>query len=44
MVWSDWGVEDKIEVARLDGADRQVLVSTNLNKPRGITIDYATQR
>ena len=44
MVWSDWGVEDKLEVARLDGADRRVLVNSGLNKPRGIAIDYKTER
>lgn len=44
LVWSDWGASDKIEMARMDGEDRKILVDSGLNKPRGITIDYTAER
>ena len=38
VYWTD-ALEDIIESCYLDGSDRRVLVSTNINHPFGITID-----
>ncbi|KAM6202636.1 nidogen-2 [Rhynchocyon petersi] len=38
MYWTDSGL-DKIERARLDGAERRVLFQTDLVNPRAITVD-----
>ena len=37
LFWTDTG-RDKIEVARLDGSSRKVIVSSNLDEPRAIAI------
>ena len=44
LFWTDWGVSAKIEVASMDGNQRQVLISNNLGWPNGITADYDLQR
>ena len=38
MFWTDSGL-DKIERARLDGSERQVLFDTELVNPRAIAVD-----
>jgi low density lipoprotein receptor-related protein 5/6 len=38
LYWSDTGT-DRIEVSRLNGTSRRVLVSENLDKPRAIAVD-----
>ena len=44
MYWTDWGEPAKIERASMDGTGREVLHSTGLIWPNGITIDYHDQR
>jgi low density lipoprotein receptor-related protein 5/6 len=38
LYWSDTGT-DRIEVSRLNGTSRRVLVSENLDEPRAIAVD-----
>lgn len=40
MYWSDWGEPGKIERARMDGTDRQILYDTDLVQPVGLTLDH----
>lgn len=44
MFWTDWGEVPKIERAGMDGdsATRQVIVSTNIFWPNGLTLDYGS--
>jgi len=44
MFWSDVGAVCKIEWSRLDGTERTLFISTNLNRPGGMTIDYVNDR
>lgn len=37
LYWTDTGT-DRIEVSRLDGSSRKVLISENLDEPRAITL------
>jgi len=36
--WTDWGKLAKIERAALDGTERSIIVSTELDWPNGLTI------
>ena len=40
LYWTDTGT-DRIEVSRLNGMSRKVLISENLDEPRAITLDPA---
>lgn len=40
VVWTDWGLEPRIERADLDGSRRSILVSRDVVWPNGLTIDY----
>lgn len=44
--WTDWGETAKIERAAMDGnpASREVIVSANISRPNGLTIDYDEAR
>jgi len=44
MYWTDWGEKQKIQQANMDGSNIVTLVATGLNKPMGITVDYAKNR
>lgn len=39
MYWVDWGVEPKIERARLDGSERMIFVK-NVKQPYVMAIDH----
>ena len=43
MYWSDWGDVPKIERASMDGQARQILHSSQLVRPNGLTLDYQNQ-
>ena len=40
MYWCEVGVDEKIEVANMDGNDRRVLVKRGLYYPNGLTLDH----
>jgi len=44
IYWTDWGSNPKIERAGMDGAHRQVIVSSGLEWPNGMTIDYVSNK
>lgn len=44
MFWSDWGPAAVIERAGMDGSQRRVLVSKNLQWPNGLSVDGKRNR
>lgn len=44
MYWSDWGEHPKIEMASMDGTNRQTILSTNLIWPNGLALDFEKNR
>jgi len=44
LYWSDLGAVAKIERSRLDGTDRQIFIRQDLDKPLGLSVDYAAGR
>ncbi|KAK7113108.1 hypothetical protein V1264_012457 [Littorina saxatilis] len=40
IFWSDWGRTPKIERATMAGNDREIIVSTDLGWPNGLSIDF----
>ena len=42
IYWTDWGVIPKIEKMTLDRRNRHIIISSYINQPNGLTIDYAT--
>merc|ERR1711879_300690 len=39
MYWTDWGSTPRIEKARYDGSQRQVVVSQGIKYPNGLALD-----
>ena len=44
LYWTVWGASPKIEQAQMDGTARRAIVTENLARPNGLTIDQATNR
>lgn len=45
MYWTDWGVTPgRIERAGMDGSHREVIVSSGLKWPNGLTLDLVQKR
>lgn len=45
MFWTDWGVTPgRIERAGMDGSHREIIVSTGLKWPNGLTLDLVQKR
>lgn len=44
MIWTDWGINPKIERASLSGSQRHAVVTTNLFWPNGIELDRGSKR
>ena len=44
MFWSDWGSTPLIERAGMDGSDRVVVASDNLQWPNGLAVDGENNR
>jgi len=44
LYWSDVGAVAKIERSRLDGSNRVIFVSKDLDKPLGLSVDYTVRR
>lgn len=42
MFWTDWGHNPKIQRATMDGKNVRAIVTSNINLPNGLTIDYDT--
>lgn len=40
MYWSDWGINPRIERARLDGSEREIFLNTSIQAAYGMDIDY----
>lgn len=44
MFWSELGGQAQIERSGMDGSDRKVVISRNLNWPVCVTVDILTDR
>lgn len=44
MWWTDWGEQPKIERAYLDGTHRETIISTDIEWPNGIVVDYTENK
>ncbi|OQV21780.1 Prolow-density lipoprotein receptor-related protein 1 [Hypsibius exemplaris] len=44
IIWSDISGNPRIERARFDGTDREILAQDNIRYPTGLAIDYANRR
>ena len=44
IFWSDWGRTPKIERATMAGNERQLIVSTDLGWPNGLSIDFDEEK
>ena len=41
MYWTDWGFDERIEKANMDGANRTIVIRTGLYYPSGLALDIA---
>ena len=44
MYWTDWGTNARIERAYMSGVGRAAIVSSSLQWPNGIAIDFTQQK
>lgn len=44
MYWTEWGSIPRIERAGMDGRHRQIIISTNIKWPNGLTLDFVLNR
>ncbi|XP_077985900.1 sortilin-related receptor-like [Glandiceps talaboti] len=44
MYWTDWGSQPHIRKAHMDGESNEIIVSSSVHWPNGITIDYQLQK
>ena len=44
IFWADWGMNAKIESARMDGTGRQAIITEHIGWPNGLVIDYESLR
>ena len=44
MYWTDWGTNARIERAYMSGVSRVAIVSSSLQWPNGIAIDFTQQK
>lgn len=44
IYWSDWGTQPKIERAGMDGNHRTAIITTEMQWPNGLTIDYVSDK
>ena len=44
IYWTDWGSNPKIERSGMDGNHRQAIVTSGLQWPNGMTIDYVSNK
>ena len=41
MYWTDWGFDERIEKADMDGSNRIIVIRTGIYFPSGLTLDVA---
>ena len=39
MYWTDWGLDERIEKADMDGANRKIVIRTGIYYPNGLALD-----
>ena len=44
LFWTDWGEHPRIERVGMDGANREVIISTKIYWPNGLALDIPTKR
>lgn len=41
MYWTDWGIDERIEKADMDGTNRTIVIRTGIYFPSGLALDVA---
>ena len=44
MYWTDWGSNARIERAYMSGVGRRAIISSSLQWPNGLAIDFSAQK